>query len=764
MKIMKTKFILLLTLLAASFSLAQTPTYNLILKNDTLVNNTTYEFDIYIERTGTIELELATTSPIMKFNPAISSGTLTFTINTGSSQLNSSQQPTSLSIVGDELQVAPRTPPGIDYGTIIPTSPGLRIGRFRITSTLPFSDQHANIIWKNSGELPITKVNAYDHISFKNVNITDSTGHLNQLINGTLSPLGISSTSPRPNGTPGAPYTDTLVAFNGTPPYTWTISAGSLPDGLSLSNAGIISGTPTTTGTSNFTARVTDNATTSVTMNLAITISNGPLNNFLIENQSGGAIGQQIAGTPFAIKITARDSYNNTATDFNGTVNITSNGTISSGGETTLNFSNGVLSSHSISITSASNNISITAIKTSSSETGTSNTFTITSAVAIRLTIKTQPSSSAIAGVAFSTQPVLHIEDTYGNLVTSDNSSVVTGTAQGGTGTLQGTSAVTASGGILPFLNLSYNIAESVTILFTSGTLAPTTSDTIRVSHNSGVKVHVETAANGSGTIVPTQNLPAGNPITLYSIERDLYDNFVQNITSAWSLKNITGGVLSSDLIAAPDQKSSIFTGHFIGSAMIHAVSSGKDSMPSGTITVTSASVNHLVFVQQPTSTSAGYLISPAISVQLKDTFNNDVAASGVVVTIALSSGSGTLNGTKSRTTDANGLASFNDLWIDIIGSKNIDASSGSLTGITSSSFSITHGSPDHLVFAQQPTNTIAGASISPAITVQLKDQFGNDVTTSGVSVSLEVSSGTDTLGGIKIHTTDLNGLATFSG
>ncbi|MBI5021905.1 MAG: T9SS type A sorting domain-containing protein [Ignavibacteriales bacterium] len=759
---MKTKFILLLTLLTASFSLAQTPTYNLILKNDTLVNDTTYEFDVFMERTGITELELATISPIMRFNTAISSGTLTFTINTGSSQLNSSQQPTSLSIVGNELQIAPRTPPGVGNGTIISTPPGLRIGRFRITSSVAFSDQKANIIWKNSSALPITKVNAYE-ISDLNVNITDSTGHLSQLNNGSLSPLGISSTSPRPNGIPGALYTDTLNAFNGTPPYNWIISSGSLPTGLSFSSSGIISGTPTTSQTSNFTVRVTDNISATVTKNFSITISHGILNNFLIEKQSGGTIGQQIAGTPFAIKITARDSYNNTVTDFNGTVDITSNGTISSGGGTTVPFVNGILSSHSVTITNASNTISLTAIKTSGSESGTSNTFTVTSAIANRLTIQTQPSSNATAGIIFPGQPVIHIEDTYGNIVTSDNSSIVVATAQGGIGVLQGTSSVTASGGIVAFSNLSYNIAETIALHFASGSLTPVNSDSINVSANTGIKVSVETAADGSGTIVPAQDLTAGNSITAYSIERDLYDNFVQNIPSSWSLKNITGGVSTSDLVPASNQKSSTFTGHLSGSTKIQASSSGKDSTPSGTISVTSTSANHLVFVQQPTSTTAGSFISPSITVQLKDAYDNNVAESGIVVTISLSSGSGILSGTKSRTTDANGVASFNDLWIDLIGSKNINASSGSLTDATSSTFSITHGSSDHLVFVQQPTNTIAGGTISPAVTVQLKDPYENDVTASGISISLEVSSGTDTLRGTKTRTTDANGVATFS-
>src|ERR1700690_2589974 len=62
-----------------------------------------------------------------------------------------------------------------------------------------------------------------------------------------------------PNAPQNVPYSTTLVAAAGSPPYTWSISAGSLPVGLSLNGStGVISGTPTGTGTSNFTAKVTD--------------------------------------------------------------------------------------------------------------------------------------------------------------------------------------------------------------------------------------------------------------------------------------------------------------------------------------------------------------------------------------------------------------------------------------------------------------------------------------------------------------------------
>src|SRR5690606_2290469 len=58
-----------------------------------------------------------------------------------------------------------------------------------------------------------------------------------------------------PAATVGAAYSRTVTAANGTGPYTYAISAGALPAGLSLSSGGVLSGTPTAGGTFNFTVR-----------------------------------------------------------------------------------------------------------------------------------------------------------------------------------------------------------------------------------------------------------------------------------------------------------------------------------------------------------------------------------------------------------------------------------------------------------------------------------------------------------------------------
>ena len=69
-------------------------------------------------------------------------------------------------------------------------------------------------------------------------------------------------TTSLPAGMVGEAYSATLEATGGTTPYTWSISASKLPAGLSLNPAtGKISGTPTESGTTELTVKVTDSAT-----------------------------------------------------------------------------------------------------------------------------------------------------------------------------------------------------------------------------------------------------------------------------------------------------------------------------------------------------------------------------------------------------------------------------------------------------------------------------------------------------------------------
>ncbi len=88
-------------------------------------------------------------------------------------------------------------------------------------------------------------------------------------------PLTITTAS-LPGGQINVAYSQTLAATGGLTPYSWSISTGALPAGLTLNAAtGAISGTPSAVGTSNFTVKVTDSEVPAVsqTANLSITIT-----------------------------------------------------------------------------------------------------------------------------------------------------------------------------------------------------------------------------------------------------------------------------------------------------------------------------------------------------------------------------------------------------------------------------------------------------------------------------------------------------------
>ncbi len=77
-----------------------------------------------------------------------------------------------------------------------------------------------------------------------------------------------------PYGEIGSTYSDTLAVSGGSGPYTWSVSSGSLPAGITLGSAtGTLSGTPTAAGTFPFTVEVTDADGQSATDATSLTVS-----------------------------------------------------------------------------------------------------------------------------------------------------------------------------------------------------------------------------------------------------------------------------------------------------------------------------------------------------------------------------------------------------------------------------------------------------------------------------------------------------------
>jgi len=129
------------------------------------------------------------------------------------------------------------------------------------------------------------------------VEVTDDTAPTPLTATGTLSvsvalaPLSVRTTT-LADAIVGAGYAATLVAAGGTAPYSWTVSGGSLPGGLTLSASGVITGTPTGQGGATFTVQALDATSptplaASAVLSIAVFPSSAATNTVPSSNWSG---------------------------------------------------------------------------------------------------------------------------------------------------------------------------------------------------------------------------------------------------------------------------------------------------------------------------------------------------------------------------------------------------------------------------------------------------------------------------------------------
>lgn len=209
--------------------------------------------------------------------------------------------------------------------------------------------------------------------------------------------------------------------------------------------------------------------------------------------------------------------------------------------------------------------------------------------------------------------------------------------------------ANSGSGGIdaNPWLVLEHTASPTTVV---SGSTANLTAS---LKKNS---VGADTSLMGMGTI------PNGTPVS-----------FAGTLGTVAPVNTTTSGALAT----------SIYTATGVGVGNTSSTVDGQTAAQS--ITITGA----LAFVQQPTITPPSTAITPAVTVQLKNGANNNIAQAGVPISIALTSGTGTLSGTLTQTTNAAGLATFNNLSIDLPGVKQLTASGTNLTPAVSNNFTI---------------------------------------------------------------------------
>jgi hypothetical protein len=155
----------------------------MILQNDTQVSNTVLEFDVAVVRT-VADFTLTSYNIALNFNSALANGgTLTFTYLAATTGL-ATCTPTAPLVVSDGG--TPNLYLGSNAGSDVISTTPVRIGRFRLTNTIPFGLVPPNINWDFAG-IYITQVN------INNSNLTVNTNHTNTLTNGVALPVELVS-------------------------------------------------------------------------------------------------------------------------------------------------------------------------------------------------------------------------------------------------------------------------------------------------------------------------------------------------------------------------------------------------------------------------------------------------------------------------------------------------------------------------------------------------------------------------------------------
>jgi len=168
-------------------------------------------------------------------------------------------------------------------------SPG---GTVTITATVANDKKNQGVTWTLSGPGTLSNntttsvvYTAPSNVSTNTTATVTATSVSNSTVTATESitlnaVLTIATTS-LPAGALGVPYNAFVNAQGATGTFTWTITAGSLPSGLtfqttSTTSSAEITGTPTLLQTSKFTVQVTDAAGVSITQPLSITVNPPP--------------------------------------------------------------------------------------------------------------------------------------------------------------------------------------------------------------------------------------------------------------------------------------------------------------------------------------------------------------------------------------------------------------------------------------------------------------------------------------------------------
>jgi Big-like domain-containing protein len=492
----------------------------------------------------------------------------------------------------------------------------------------------------------------------------------------------------------------------------------------------------------------------------SITLTAGPATQLSISTQPSSSAQSGVAFAQQPV-ILVRDASNNPVGGVVVSAAIASGGGTLGGTASATSGSNGLASFTNLSISGTAGSRTLSFAATGLAPV-VSAAISVTSPPT-QLSITTQPSSTAQAGVAFAQQPVILVRDAANNPVSGI---VVTAAIASGGGTLSGTATATSSAsGSAAFTNLSISGTVGARTLSFSATGVPSVaSGNINLTAGPASQLSITTQPSSSatsGTAFPRQ------PVLLV---KDASDNPVSGVVVTASIAS-GGGTLGGTLTATSSASgvASFSNLSISGSAGDRTLGFSAPGIAAGVtsdpISVTIPPSQLSITTQPSGSVQSGVAFPTQPVILVKDASNNPLG--GIVVTAAISSGGGTLGGTLTATSNASGLASFTDLSISgTTGKRKLVFSAAPAPSVTSNDITVNPGPASQLTITTQPGSpAVVNTNLSPQPVIQLRDAAGNAVSQSGVSVTAAIETGPvgGSLGGSLTVTTNGSGVATFT-
>ena len=274
--------------------------------------------------------------------------------------------------------------------------------------------------------------------------------------------------------------------------------------------------------------------------------------------------------------------------------------------------------------------------------------------------------------------------------------------------------------------------------------------------------------ATGGATIAPAVKVEARDA------SGGLVSTYTGSITVALAANPGSGALGGTKTVAAASGVATFsdLTVDKLGTGYtLQASANGLTSATSTAFNILPGPAAKLAFTVQPASPIvAGSTFTP-VTVTAQDLGGNTSSGFAGSISVAITGGSGTAGATLSGTTNgtaAAGVAAFNTLSVDKSGTGyTLSATSSGLTAGTSTAFTVVAGAAAQLAFTTQPSTTIAGAPITPAVKIAVQDALGNTVTTFAGNLTVAITAGTGTAGALLSGTTNVataSGVATFTG